>query len=178
MALSVYDNAYFPAGYSPHRYWAIGYWPILIVLPVEEEVYRLLHPPSRILKQYIEDESLVGWPVYASEMPAGEGDFCTVYDTTPVVRRRVHRGMFQQHYGLQVSSRIREYADGASKMKEVMRALEIVQNATVSVDEITYRIKHIFFASGVLFLGLEPETKRRNFFSLNLLCVIVRVVSE
>lgn len=178
MALSIYDNAYFPAAYFSHKYWSIGYWPILIVLPVEEEVYNLLHPPSRILKQYIEDESLVDWPVYASNMPAGEGDFCTVYDTTPIVRRRVHRGMFQQHYGLQVSSRIGEYAEGASKMKEVMKALEIVQNAMVDVDGTIYRIKHIAFASGILFLGLEPNTKRRNFFSLNILCVIMRVVSE
>ena len=177
MSLSIYDNAYFPAAYFPHKYWALRYWPVLVIVPEEQEVFSLEHPPSRIMKEYLEEAALMGWPVYASSMPEFDDDVTSVYDTTPIVNRRVHRGMFEQHYGLQMGSRVTDYNTGASKMRELFEALQTVQNVSVDVDGTTYRIKSVSFSSGVLFLGLEPETKRRNVFSLNVLCIIVRIVN-
>jgi hypothetical protein len=174
MSLSIYDNAYFPAAYFPHKYWSVGYWPILVQAAQETKI--LSHPPCRILKEYIEDAVLVDWVVYAGDMPEVESDVLSVFDTTPVVHNRVHTGMYSQHYGLQVGARVSDYAAGNTKMQELYESLQTAQNAIVEIGDETYRIKSVSFSSGVISLGIEPETKRGNLFTMNMLCVIVGVV--
>lgn len=116
------------------------------------------------------------WPLYRSSLPDDddvEDNVGTIYDTTGLKDGRImSSGEVLFHRGIQVRARALDYDIGLAKLVSVASLFEAVHNVEVVVDSVTYTIKSITQTSDVLPLGVEEETKRRKFFSVNFLITI------
>lgn len=131
----------------------------------------LHHPPSDVIQQLLIDlaqASLVGdaeaWPVYALQMPDTPEDCVCVYDTEGVLDGTVmNDGTECEHYGIQIRVRSEGAVDGYVKATQIKRALDRgVNRNTVTLDVDDYTVHAVKRTSGVLPIGMDPGSRRRN----------------
>ena len=145
--------------------------------------------PSVVMARYvIETLGLAGdptvgedWPLYIGSMPdyGAPNDCMAIYDTTPVGHGRNMDGTYDQHFGMQLRVRSKEYDDGWDKINAVAEAVDLTYNDQVLMaDGNKYTIRTMTRASSVLPLGIEPQTKRRRYlFTVNWIALIEPAVS-
>jgi hypothetical protein len=136
----------------------------------------LTHEPSKVLKQYMLQEGLFvapyagDWPMWNSHLPEEVDDAAVVYDNPPQLDGRLMGdGEVLQHMGVNILLRNVDYSVGWLKLAAVMVVLSQVVNESVVVESTTYLLKSVTNVSGVIALGQEKGTKRRNLFEMNLL---------
>ena len=183
-----YDSSFWPVDSWSNRYWPIGYWslagPLVPPEPVPTEIESdvLDHPPSQILLECLLDHVLDSdWTGFYSSMPDAPDNAVAVFDTTPIVERRVRNMNYVRHYGLSVIVRSVKYDDGFRLVQEMVDFFSQMINQSVTLEETQYEIRSVTFATGIIALGVERRSSKGRFlFSMNLLSILksIRVVYE
>ncbi len=145
------------------------------------------HSPAYILAQYLIDEGLLtdpsesaDWKMYTGSLPDGlltDHNAVACIDTTPVKDGRIMGGDPLFHHGIQLLLRSTDYNTGYAKASLLAEAFAAVDDDQVAIDSglNTYEIANVSQVSGVLVLGQEDGTKRREMFSVNFLATLKEV---
>lgn len=143
------------------------------------------HSPAYILSQYLINNSLLtnpgdsgDWKVYVGVLPDGnevEDDAAASIDTTPVKDGRLMAGANIYYYGTQLLVRSSAYNTGYAKADALADALEGVDDEEITIGSDTYQINNVSALNGVVSLGLEEGTKRRELFSVNFLVTMKEI---
>lgn len=136
--------------------------------------------PAIIMGQWLTDVLLGSkvetgglWPVFVSSMPDKPNNCISVEDTNPNLEGRFMRtGQTVRHYGVQIVVRSETYPIGHLKMRAIDEAVDKILQDLVTTDQGTFRIDNASHFSGIISIGPEPGTTRRELFSLNLLLTI------
>jgi hypothetical protein len=184
MALSVYDNQYHPVDYFTDRLWPVLYWPTLGAAPPtpvvpQEETWILGLSPAAIFGAALVEAGVVSsygfgsdWPIFISFIPDEPDNAVVIFDTTPVNERRVHQGSFRRQYGLQLLIRAENAVDGRTKAGELYEEIITIRNRDLTVNGDDYRIKSAHYTTGIIHIP-QLDDRRRHFFSMNMLSVIL-----
>lgn len=144
------------------------------------------HSPSHILAEYLIGEGILidpddsgsgNWRVYIGSTPDGihaDHEVAVAVDTAPVKDGRV-QGTPLFHHGVQFILRSTDYSVGYAKATEIAEDLATVSHEDVTVDDDTYTIINVTQTTGVVVMGQEPGTKRRELFSVNFLATLREV---
>ena len=141
------------------------------------------HTPGYILAQYfISAGALItpgesgSWPVYVGKMPDGRHaphNAVAIMDTTSVKDGRLMiTGENIFHPGIQILVRATDFNEGYAMAVSLAALLEPLANEDVTVESDEYRIAAITQTTGVIPLGQEEGSKRREMFSTNFLATI------
>jgi hypothetical protein len=143
------------------------------------------HSPAYIIAQYLINEGLVTdpsevglWKIYVGAMPDGddvEHDLVGAMDTTPVKDGRLMTGTTIFHHGVQLLLRSSAYNAGYAKITALAEAMDAVDDDQVTIGSDTYEIANVTHSTGVVVLGQEEGTKRREMFSVNFLATLKEV---
>jgi len=144
------------------------------------------HSPAYILAQYLIDEGLLtdstesdDWKVYVGSLPDGSltgHNAVGCMDTAPVKDGRIMGGAPLFHHGIQLLIRSTGYNEGYTKASALAAALAEVVNEEVFVSSLySYEIANVTQTTGVVVLGQEEGTKRREMFSVNFLATLKEV---
>ena len=139
--------------------------------------------PAYIIKEYLVDQgdltafdaSAGSWKVYMQNLPDGkevDHDSVVCIDTAPFKDGRIMGGSPLFHFGVQILLRATEYDDGYAKASDLALALDAVDDATVNIGSDVYTINNVSQTTGVVRIGQEEGTKRREMFSVNFLATI------
>ena len=119
------------------------------------------------------------WPLYCPHMPDGDDveTNCGVARDSPGTqdRRSIRSGEVPDHPGVQIRIRTNDYDAGYAKIEDVVLALDAVINETVVMGAASYLIQNVSRTSPIAYLGVEPGTKRRMFFTVNYLLTLKRL---
>ena len=166
----------FPRGHWPDGHWPIHHWP---GTPSGTRSDDLLHSPSFIIGSLIISESILSlpslstdWPLYISYLPDGKDNAGAIFDYYSEDHKVMRSGVCGRHFFNQVMIRSIDFEIGQQKIAEVLDQLEKVNNDTIEFGDYEYEIQVVNPVSGIMPLGLEPETKRRYLFTLNFSSVI------
>ena len=140
------------------------------------------HSPAYILAQYLIGEGLLSdptesgdWPGFVGHLPDGsdvDDSAVGAMDTSPVKDGRIMGSAPLFHFGVQLLLRSRAYNAGYAKAAALGVSLSAVDDETVVVGDDTYTVVNVTQTTGVVVLGQEPGTKRRELFSVNFLATI------
>jgi len=177
-----FTNISFPKGHWPEGHWPVYHWPGGAAKSASDD---LQHSPCYIVGSYLIANGIVSlpslsddWPLYKSSMPIEADDACAIYDTSPVVDKRISKSYPNTHYGLQIKIRASDYETGKAKAKAILALLEVIQNASVEFSDYEYEIRTARPVSGVIPLGQEYQTtKRRYLFTVNFISTIKYMVA-
>jgi len=143
------------------------------------------HSPAYIIAQHLIDEGLLtdptgsgDWPGFVGALPDGEDvdhDAVGCMDTSPIKDGRIMGGESMLHYGVQLLVRADAYNTGYAKAQALMSELESLDDNDVIIGSDTYEINNASTTTGVVVLGQEEGTKRREMFSVNFLITITEV---
>ena len=144
------------------------------------------YSPAYVIAEYLISQGELSnalesgdWKVYIGSLPDGadvDHDAVASIDTTNVKDGREMGSLPLFHYGVQLLVRSSAYMTGYVKAQDLADALGAIQNATVTVDSsYSYEIANVTDTSGVISIGFEEGTKRRNLFSVNFLVTIKEV---
>jgi len=113
------------------------------------------------------------WPLYSPTLPDGNGvktNCGVMFDTTGIGdARSLRTGKINEHPGIQLIIRTNDYQTGWNKIQDIALLLDAITNSTVTLGTVTYQLTNCSRTSPVVYLGLEPGTKRRMKFSVNYL---------
>lgn len=134
-------------------------------------------PPTFVLRAVLGSASLVttpaangAWPCYVSAMPDETSlpdDAVAVYDTPGTKEGRIMvSGEVIESFGVQIKVRARSYMTGFEKMGAIQAHIDQVVRLGIDAGFYLYFIPAIM-RGPVLSLGMEPGTKRRYLFTLN-----------
>lgn len=128
-----------------------------------------------------EDEG--SWPCYVNRLVEDPDDVVTVNDTEGRDEGRTNPdNERQERLGIQIMLRSSSQPVGYKKLREIALALDAVVNRSVSIQAVvgTATVSYIVYSvqrtSGVLSIGSESPTSRRDLFTVNAL-VSIRQVS-
>lgn len=143
------------------------------------------HSPAYIVREYLIDQGDVtdpensgSWPAFVGNLPDGvnvDHDAIGCIDTTPVKDGRIMGGAPLFHYGFQLLLRASAYNTGYAKLDALADELATVDDDQVTIGSNVYKINSITQVTGVVSLGQEEGTKRRELFSVNFLATIQEV---
>ena len=119
------------------------------------------------------------WPIYVARTPNAPDSVITVTNTTPRTQGRTSpNGITIHHYGVQIKVRDAGPTDGWVKANALTVALDqTVLLSVVTLEDtdgtgsstyMVYAISH----SGILSLGKETPTSKRDLFSINALVAL------
>lgn len=146
----------------------------------------LEHSPADITAQLLVDLGLGtdpndngDWPVYVNSEPSTPDNCLTVYDTTDRDDgRAMVSGERQVFFGYQIRIRARNHKVGWLKAHEIAISLdENVYETSVILEGNTYVVHSCNRISGVLPLGKESPTSKRNLYTLNFLASIILYIT-
>jgi hypothetical protein len=144
------------------------------------------YSPAYIMAQYLIDEGLLispgdsgDWPVFVGSLPDGDDaadEVVMSMDTSPVKDGRIfENGENIFHYGFQLLIRATAYNTGYAKAQALADNLESIRRNTLVISSTTYRIDNVTQATGIIVLGQEDGSKRRELFSLNFLVTLKEI---
>ena len=113
------------------------------------------------------------WDIYCSAIPDEPDEVISIFDTSPVLERRVSSQPYRRYYGLMILVRANDAVTGRTKMNEIFENLRMIDRDEVDVEYYSYRIDRVVFPNGINHLGCEPGTKQRHVFSLNVLSTVL-----
>ncbi len=147
----------------------------------------LNHSPAEIIRDLLvtlglgTDPADSGtWPVFVSREPNAPDSVITIYDTTPRLQGRSSPGgITQEHYGIQV--RVRDASPTGGWVKA--NSLAVALDQTIALDDVTiedtdgtgsstYKVYTVSRVGGILSLGKETPTSKRNLFTINAVAAI------
>lgn len=109
------------------------------------------------------------WPAYVGHEPPEPPNCVTVYDTGGTLDgREMRTGEVLEHPGVQVRVRAdpESYAVARAKAEQVVSALNGASRAETPFADASFALSNASQASGIAYLGPEPET-RRPLFTVN-----------
>lgn len=137
----------------------------------------LLAPPAQILAQALIDLGLASnpldqepWPVYIQTLPPTPDELLSVSDTAGTFGGRyMATGEMVEFPGVQIRVRTppTEYLRGWRKARELREALPRIRRRSVTVDGFTLTLISVTLTAPVAVMGQDPDTQRRQNFSLN-----------
>jgi|GEM_PF-4541833 len=146
------------------------------------------HSPAYIMAQYFIEEGLLtdpsssgDWPVFVGILPDDnildlDHDIAACIDTASVKDGRIFEdGENIFHYGFQILIRATNYNTGYQKAQELADTLELIDRDTVIISSTTYRLDNVTQTTGVVVLGQEEGSKRRELFSINFLVTLKEI---
>ena len=144
------------------------------------------HSPAYIIAHYLRDEGILSdptgndsWPVYVGALPDGDEvvhDVAGCIDTTPVKDGRLMSlGENLFHAGIQLLLRAETYNTGYQKAQAIATALEGVNRDEITISLKTYRIDNVSQTTGIVVMGQEEGSKRRELFSMNFLTTLKEI---
>lgn len=144
------------------------------------------HSPAYIISEYLIGKGLLiipgdsgDWPVYVGSLPDGndiDNEIVGCMDTTPVKDGRImSSGENIFHYGVQLVLRSTVYNTGWEKIEGLKSELELVNRNTVIISSISYRLDNITLSTGIVNIGQEEGSKRRELFSLNFIVTLEEI---
>lgn len=139
----------------------------------------LAEPFTTVLRKlFIDNElgtDLEGvWPIFEGFKPDSPDSCIVLIETASVSQGRYMTGPRIRKYGCSVQLRTIKYTTGDDKSRSIAKALTETISYPASVtteDSNEFSIHNVEVASGPLYIGPEPET-RRNIWTLNLLVPI------
>ena len=197
-------NIAFPKGHWPIGHFPIGHWPRITEGEEYIETSVLAHSPSFIVGSYIIAEDVMSlpslediWPLFKTHVPDEYSNAGVIYDTTPIVDRRIERNIYSQHFGLQIKICSRTQSEGiiiTNSLADLFN--DLPDDGEVSFGDYLYKIKTAIATTGIVSLGQEYKpadarvlikdsktillgrkhnyTERRFLFTLNYLVVLER----
>ena len=144
------------------------------------------HSPAYIIAQFLIEEGIFidpsesgNWPLYVGLLPDGsdvDHDVAACLDTESIKDGRIFEdGENIFHEGFQIIIRAEEYNTGYQKAKEVTSILEVIFRDEIVISGTTYRIDNVTQTTGVVVLGQEEGSKRRELFSVNFLVTLKEI---
>lgn len=147
----------------------------------------LSHSPAEIIRDLLVTLGLGtdpadsgSWPIFVSREPDTPDSVITIYDTTPRLQGRSSPGgITQEHYGIQV--RIRDASPRGGWVKA--NALVVALDQTIALDDVTiededgtglstYKVYTVSRTGGILSLGKQIDSSKRNLFTINAVAAI------
>lgn len=108
------------------------------------------------------------WPIFVGHMPEEIDQAIGIFDTTGNKDGRVMKtGETIIHPGYQIRIRTIDYPDAYSKIHEIQKFLDTIANKVVSLGGDSYIINATSLKSGPFSLGQEPDSRRRENFTVN-----------
>jgi len=144
------------------------------------------YSPAYIMSRFLIDAGLVidpqdsgDWPIYVGLIPDDDvvkDDVVACVDTDPLKDGRIMEdGENIFHYGFQLLIRATAYNTCYAKAQELALELETINRDTVVISGTTYRLDNVTQTTGVLLLGQEDGSKRRELFSVNFLVTLKEI---
>lgn len=141
------------------------------------------YSPAYIIAQFLIDEDIFiapsssgNWPLFVGLLPDDQDidhDIAACMDTESVKDGRISEdGENIFHYGFQIIIRAEAYNTGYAKAQEVATALEEINRDEVTISTKTYRLDNVTQTTGVVVVGQEEGSKRRELFSINFLVTL------
>ena len=136
----------------------------------------LTHSPADILRYALIDQSLgtlptdgSSWPIFVSVEADTPDDAITVFDTTSIHQGRTQNdGRVYELYGAQIRVRSQNHVDGYTKAQAITIALdEDIYQQLVNIGGTTYVVWQVSRTSGVLALGKQTPSSKRDIFTIN-----------
>jgi beta-lactam-binding protein with PASTA domain len=141
------------------------------------------YTPAEILVEYYIGQGIfdriapkVEWPVYVSHLPGGkeQQQASAFTDSEPFSDGRLMFGTHIEHGSVQCRVRARDFNTAKQKMAEVVNKAELIKRTIVTMpDGQVFRLDNVSRSSGVLPMGVEPET-RLFLYSVNFVTTIKR----
>lgn len=147
----------------------------------------MIDSPSAILKKFFIDQLVFGdptagtlvWPIYDSflpDEPLVPDSAAAITDTDGLKDGRIMKtGESIMHQGLQLLVRSQDKTDAWTQIDKAKSYLDAIQMTSVSVGLQTYTVWSVTLLAPPMFIGIEPGTKRRRLYSLNMRTTIVAV---
>lgn len=131
----------------------------------------LLHTPADILRRLLIEwgvgtdpsPTLQAWPVYAFNEPPSPDNVITCYDTTGRIAGRIQLTSRRiERQGCEVRVRGSKTTDAASKVLQVVNALDLTVRMVVEVTNPTasYLVHTVTRTGSLINLGQEPGGRR------------------
>lgn len=142
----------------------------------------LNHSPAHIIRNLLvtlglgtDPDDNNDWPMFVSREPNTPDSVITLYDTSSRLQGRFQKtGETQEHYGIQLRVRSASYVDGYAKANALTVALdESIKRYDVSMEDVsgtgtsTYRVYAVTRTTGVIDIGKDVATSKRNLFTIN-----------
>lgn len=145
----------------------------------------LTHSPAEAIREVLvslgvgTDPTLGNaWPVYVGDVPDTPDQALVVNQTSSILEGRTQTdGETQQHYGIITTIRANDYRTGYTKGNAVASAFDSsIDNTTVTVVSTSYLIEAVSIrAGGLLYIGVEPEARGRNLFTVNAIVSLYQI---
>jgi hypothetical protein len=135
----------------------------------------LIHSPADIVRTLLSINLFEVWPVYVDSEPNTPDSVITIYDTSPRPDgRSMIDGEVWLHYGIQLRIRSLDHPTGYAKATSIHDTLaEQVKRASVTLGGSVYLVWSVS-PKGVIRMGKDKPSTKRNIFTVNALCPITR----
>jgi hypothetical protein len=129
-------------------HWPIGHWPLAAIIEYIRSLI-LLNSPAAIIRRFLVNQSRgtmpssgSEWPIFVSHLPDGEGldNAICVYDTSPYQHGELSDGQSVEHKGIRLQIRARDYEAGRSKIRDLVTAMNSIQNELVILGVNRYEV--------------------------------------
>lgn len=141
------------------------------------------HSPAYIMSQFFIDEGIVidpqdsgDWPIYVGVLPDDENvkdDIVACMDTEPLKDGRLFdNGENIWHFGFQIMIRAINYNTAYDKADELSISCESIDRDEITIGSTTYRLDNVSQTTGIIGLGQEDSSRRRQLFSVNFLVTL------
>jgi len=136
----------------------------------------LNHSPADIVRYLLIDLSQGtlpsdsdSWPIHVAREPDTPDSVITVFDTSGRLDGRAQvSGEMLEHYGIQVRVRDTNPVEGFAKAQDIAIALDqTAYQDTITINSDTYLVHAVSRTGGILGLGKETPTSKRNLFTIN-----------
>lgn len=147
----------------------------------------LNHSPAHIIRDLLvtlglgtDPDDDGSWPIFVSREPNTPDSVITLYNAASKSQgRRMVNGITVEHYGIQV--RVRDASPTGGWVKA--NALAVALDQTIALDDVTvedtdgtgsstYKVYTVSRVGGILSLGKETPTSKRNLFTINALVAL------
>ena len=142
----------------------------------------LNHSPAHVIRNLLvtlglgtDPDDDGNWPMFVSQEPNAPDSVITVIDTSSRLQGRLQKtGETQEHYGFLLQVRDANHKDGFAKANDLVVALdESNKRNDVTIEDVsgtgssTYRVDAVTRKTGVIDLGKDVATSKRNLFTIN-----------
>lgn len=144
------------------------------------------YDPAYIMSRFFIDEEIVidpqdsgSWPIYVGVLPDDEtvnDNIVACINTEPLKDGRLFSsGENIWHYGFQLMIRSSDYNTAYDKADELAVSCEGINRNEITISGTTYRLDNVSQTTGIIGLGQEDGSKRRQLFSVNFLVTIKEI---
>lgn len=138
-----------------------------VFMSYEDYDMEVASTPASIVAAYLNSQNIMTvptanlpWPLYIGFLPDILKSAGAIYDTNGMLDGRIQKtGKVVEHQGVMIKICTSKYEDGWTKINAIAELLNTVNNVTIILNEIQYKIEGLRQMTPATYIGINEKRK-------------------